>query len=57
MPDSAFLFTAFATQFVVINPPGLVQLFIALTQGMAAEQRRRMDEVRGSGLIGTGLFG
>ena len=42
MPDTAFLITAFATLFVVIDPPGLVPLFIALTQGMAAEQRRRM---------------
>jgi multiple antibiotic resistance protein len=40
--DSAFLITAFATLFVVIDPPGLVPLFIALTQGMDAERRRRM---------------
>ena len=42
MPDSAFLITAFATLFVVIDPPGLVPLFIALTQGMGPDQRRRM---------------
>ncbi|MEO5613577.1 MAG: MarC family protein, partial [Cypionkella sp.] len=29
---TAFLITAFATLFVVIDPPGLVPLFIALTQ-------------------------
>lgn len=40
--DSAFLITAFATLFVVIDPPGLVPLFIALTQGMDAAHRRRL---------------
>lgn len=40
--ETAFLITAFATLFVVIDPPGLVPLFIALTQGMAAERRRAM---------------
>ncbi len=39
---TAFLITAFATLFVVIDPPGLVPLFIALTQGMDADHRRRM---------------
>jgi multiple antibiotic resistance protein len=38
--ESAFLITAFATLFVVIDPPGLVPMFIALTQGMGADQRR-----------------
>ncbi len=38
--ESAFLITAFATLFVVIDPPGLVPMFIALTQGMGPEQRR-----------------
>lgn len=42
MPDSAFLITAFATLFVVIDPPGLVPLFIALTRGMDADRRRAM---------------
>ncbi|MDQ1848157.1 MarC family protein [Gemmobacter fulvus] len=42
MPDSAFLITAFATLFVVIDPPGLVPLFIALTRGMTTERRRAM---------------
>ena len=40
--DSAFLITAFATLFVVIDPPGLVPLFIALTQGMDTTRRRAM---------------
>jgi len=38
--DSAFLITAFATLFVVIDPPGLIPMFIALTPGMTAERRR-----------------
>lgn len=38
--DTAFLITAFATLFVVIDPPGLIPMFIALTPGMSAEQRR-----------------
>ena len=42
MPDSAFLITAFATLFVVIDPPGLVPLFIALTTGMDAKKRAAM---------------
>lgn len=42
MPETAFLITAFATLFVVIDPPGLVPLFIALTQGMTPEHRRRL---------------
>ncbi len=39
---SGFLITTFATLFVVIDPPGLVPLFIALTQGMGPVQRRAM---------------
>ena len=39
-----FLITAFATIFVVIDPPGLVPLFIALTLGMDARQRRAMAQ-------------
>lgn len=39
---SAFLITAFATLFVVIDPPGIVPLFIALTRGMDAPRRRAM---------------
>lgn len=40
--ETAFLITAFATLFVVIDPPGLVPLFIALTRGMGSERRRAM---------------
>lgn len=40
--ETAFLVTAFATLFVVIDPPGLVPLFIALTRGMDAQRRRAM---------------
>lgn len=40
--ESAFLITAFATLFVVIDPPGLVPMFIALTQGMDSERRAAM---------------
>lgn len=42
MIETSFLITAFATLFVVIDPPGLVPLFIALTRGMSAERRRAM---------------
>lgn len=40
--ETAFLITAFATLFVVIDPPGLVPMFIALTTGMTPERRRAM---------------
>lgn len=39
---SGFLVTAFATLFVVIDPPGLVPLFIALTRGMDGAHRKRL---------------
>lgn len=42
MIETGFLITAFATLFVVIDPPGLVPLFIALTQGMDNDHRRRL---------------
>ncbi len=42
MIETSFLITAFATLFVVIDPPGLVPMFIALTQGMSNERRRAM---------------
>jgi multiple antibiotic resistance protein len=44
MPETAFLITAFATLFVVIDPPGLVPLFIALTRGMGPEKRKAMAQ-------------
>ena len=40
MPDLAFLATAFVTLFVIIDPIGLAPLFIPLTAGMDARQRR-----------------
>ncbi|MCA3443278.1 MAG: MarC family protein [Rhodobacter sp.] len=38
--DSGFLITSFVTLFVVIDPLGLIPLFIALTRGMAPDHRR-----------------
>ena len=40
--DYAFLITGFTMLFVVMDPPGLVPLFIALTRGMSAPRRRAM---------------
>ena len=66
MPDSAFLITAFATLFVVIDPPGLVPLFIALTRGMDAARRKAMARracliaavlLTGFGLAGEAVLG
>lgn len=37
-----FLITTAATFFVIIDPPGLVPMFIALTQGMDSAHRRRL---------------
>jgi multiple antibiotic resistance protein len=34
------IIAAFTTMFIIMDPPGLVPVFIALTQGMSAEQRR-----------------
>ncbi|MGV8988395.1 MAG: MarC family protein [Cypionkella sp.] len=39
---SPILISAFATLFVVIDPPGLVPLYIALTQGMEPARRTAM---------------
>lgn len=38
--ETTFLITAFATLLVVIDPPGLIPMFIALTPGMTAKKRR-----------------
>ena len=38
--DPAFLISAFVTLFVVIDPIGLTPIFIALTPGLTAQQRR-----------------
>lgn len=63
---SPFLITAFATFFVVIDPPGLVPLFIALTRGMDSAHRRRLAEraciiafvlLLAFGLMGEALLG
>ena len=42
MITTGFLATGFATLFVVIDPPGLVPMFIALTRGMKAVERRAL---------------
>ena len=38
--DIAFLITAFATLFVIVDPIGLMPMFVALTSGMSARERR-----------------
>jgi multiple antibiotic resistance protein len=38
--DAAFLITAFTTLFVVIDPVGLTPIFVALTAGLPAAERR-----------------
>jgi multiple antibiotic resistance protein len=40
MTELPALIAAFSTLFIIIDPPGLAPLFIALTQGMTARQRR-----------------
>ncbi|WP_179141836.1 MarC family protein [Salibaculum halophilum] len=40
--DPAFLVTAFAALFVVIDPIGLTPIFVALTRGMSATRRRAL---------------
>ncbi|KIN61237.1 Membrane protein, MarC family protein [Sulfitobacter noctilucae] len=40
--DTAYTITAFATMLVVIDPVAIAPLFLALTQGMRPEQRRRI---------------
>lgn len=40
MTDLPALIAAFTTLFVIIDPPGLAPLFVALTQGMSPAQRR-----------------
>lgn len=40
MIETGFLITAFATLLVVIDPPGLIPMFIALTPGMSFDRRR-----------------
>lgn len=52
--DPAFLISAFVTLFVVIDPIGLTPIFIALTPGMTAQQRRAIA-IRAT-LIAAGLL-
>ena len=40
MTEIPALIAAFTTLFVIIDPPGLAPLFVALTQGMTPAQRR-----------------
>ena len=40
MTELPALIAAFTTMFIIIDPPGLTPVFIALTQGMSAAQRR-----------------
>lgn len=40
--DSSFLITAFVTLFVIMDPPGLVPAFLAVTQGLNSRQRRKI---------------
>jgi multiple antibiotic resistance protein len=40
--DLALYIPAFVTLFVIIDPVGLAPLFVALTQGMTARQRRKV---------------
>jgi len=43
MTELPALITAFTTLFIIIDPPGLAPLFIALTQGMTNAQRRAIS--------------
>jgi multiple antibiotic resistance protein len=40
MTELPAIIAAFTTMFIILDPPGLVPVFIALTQGMTADQRR-----------------
>ena len=54
MIETAALISAFVTLFVIIDPIGLAPMFIALTRGMTAAQRRSIA-IRGS-LVGAFLL-
>ena len=43
MTEAAALITVFTTMFIIIDPPGLAPVFIALTQGMTPAQRRAIQ--------------
>lgn len=53
--DTALLISAFATLFVVIDPIGLTPIFIALTPGASARERRLMA-LRACGIAGFVLM-
>ncbi len=59
--DTAFLLTAFATMFVIIDPIGLAPMFVALTTGSAVAHRRaialRACIIAAAVLAIFGLFG
>lgn len=40
MPDADFLWAAFVTLLVTLDPPGLAPIFLSVTNGMTKEQRR-----------------
>ncbi len=40
MTEIATLITVFSTLFIIIDPPGLAPIFLALTQGLSPAQRR-----------------
>lgn len=55
--DMAFVITAFVTMFVVIDPIGLTPLFLALTQGISPDARRRIAiRACGIGMVVLLLF-
>lgn len=66
LPDPDTLFNAFVTILTTIEPPGLAPLFLALTRGMTAGERRQVS-LRGSviafailalfGMAGAGILG
>lgn len=61
MIEIGFLITAFTTLFVIIDPIGLAPIFLAMTQGMSDERRRRIGLRACIAAIGIlfafGLFG
>ncbi|MDD1772279.1 MAG: MarC family protein [Methanomassiliicoccales archaeon] len=59
--DLAFAITAFAAIFAIMNPPGNIPVFVAITEGYTTEQKNRVIRkvciVAGGILIIFGLFG
>ena len=54
--DSALFFSAFATLFVIIDPPGCAPIFASLTQGTSRAHRRTMA-LKSVGVAAIILFG